>query len=405
MRSIPCLRNSLRNGVIHGLRNSLRNGVIHGLLMCLLACVFHGVMTTNAAHAQESKRAEEQSDPESSQLENLARTDAARKHFMKGAEHFQDRRFRDALREFNLAIRIIPSADLWYNIARAHEELREDEAAIVAYQTYLRDRVDPPDAPQVQQRIALLRAQIAARAEHEAQGPKNGELVVLGLQPRKKLSIRGATLKAPMWMEGTTKHAPGQDEGPNQATSEGPNQATSEGTGSTSALTKDADPAPGKGHEDELDQKTQHSLRAQMDQPSTQTLDLPPGRYRIASTPKGYIPYHAEMQVERGVRTEAHVQYEEKTMYRSVRGRALWAWVVAGLAVGAIGASIGLGIKAARAAPEDEGRWSTLSDAMLGTGIGLGVSSAVIYFIERRAVGSEKVRPGTTTPSSSAAAP
>jgi tetratricopeptide (TPR) repeat protein len=91
----------------------------------------------------------------------------ARRHFEAGAEHYAARRFREAIREFGQAAALMPSAELWFDIARAHEALGEHEQAIEHYELYLRDRVDAPDAEEVHARIHDLRRarQRAARAD------------------------------------------------------------------------------------------------------------------------------------------------------------------------------------------------------------------------------------------------
>ena len=61
----------------------------------------------------------------------------AREEFEQGFAHFEARRFREAIHSFQVAAQLVPSADLWFNIARAHEELGEWEQAIEHYRRYL----------------------------------------------------------------------------------------------------------------------------------------------------------------------------------------------------------------------------------------------------------------------------
>ncbi len=108
--------------------------------------------------------------------ENLEATREARQHFMEGVEHFSAHRYREAIRAFSLAAEQVPSADLWFNIARAHEELSEYEPAVDFYQRYLRDRVDPPDRDEVEQHIASLRERAEAEREARRTRPTTGTL-------------------------------------------------------------------------------------------------------------------------------------------------------------------------------------------------------------------------------------
>jgi tetratricopeptide (TPR) repeat protein len=85
----------------------------------------------------------------------------ARMHFLLGMQFFEVRAYRDAIREFELATQIAPSADIWFNIGRAREELGEDQQATEAFERYLRDRVDAPDAEAVRARLRMLQQRIA----------------------------------------------------------------------------------------------------------------------------------------------------------------------------------------------------------------------------------------------------
>jgi tetratricopeptide (TPR) repeat protein len=87
----------------------------------------------------------------------------AREHFRAASEHYRAGRFREALRGFELAERLLPSPELAFNIARAHEELGEIEAAVEHYERYVAARGDASDVGSVQARIAALRGSLEQR--------------------------------------------------------------------------------------------------------------------------------------------------------------------------------------------------------------------------------------------------
>lgn len=118
-----------------------------------------GVRAQRAENAPDDPAA----DAEPASPENLRATRQAREHFLRGMEHFRAHRYREAIRRFRLAAALVPSADLWFNIARSHEQLGEYTQAVHFYRLYLRDRVDPPDAEKVRRRIESL----LERAERE----------------------------------------------------------------------------------------------------------------------------------------------------------------------------------------------------------------------------------------------
>ena len=127
------------------------------------------------AHAQEIDAEQAAGESENSP-EDRSAVDRAREHYRSGMSRFDAHDYRTAIAEFHLAARLVPSADLWFNIARAHEEVGEQLLAVEHYQLYLRDRVDPPDREAVEARIASLQQradEARAAAEH---APTTGTL-------------------------------------------------------------------------------------------------------------------------------------------------------------------------------------------------------------------------------------
>jgi len=89
----------------------------------------------------------------------------AREHFEAASRHYEAREFREAIREFELSGSLVPSADLAYNVARCYEHLDEFGPAKDYYERYLREKIDPPDRADVEQKIAWLGEQIEARRQ------------------------------------------------------------------------------------------------------------------------------------------------------------------------------------------------------------------------------------------------
>lgn len=80
----------------------------------------------------------------------------AQRHITEGFQRFRQRDYSGAIREFELANGAVPTPELWFNIARAREMLTDYRGAVDDLRRYLRDKVDPPDRPQVERHIAEL---------------------------------------------------------------------------------------------------------------------------------------------------------------------------------------------------------------------------------------------------------
>lgn len=81
-----------------------------------------------------------------------------RRHFQLAGEHYRAGRFREALHELRVADSQVPSPELWFNMARALEQLGENDEAIAEYQRYMEARPDAADASEVSAKIAALEA-------------------------------------------------------------------------------------------------------------------------------------------------------------------------------------------------------------------------------------------------------
>ncbi len=132
------------------------------------------------------------SDSSSAQApEQALQTKRAASYFRDGLNKFQERRFEDAIVSFERAAEIVPSADIWYNIARCHEESDHYAQAIEYYQRYLRDRVDPPDKRQLTQHIKHLNELVESERKFVREKETQGNLVVHHLHPKQRMRING----------------------------------------------------------------------------------------------------------------------------------------------------------------------------------------------------------------------
>lgn len=154
----------------------------------LIAAAVVVLLTTARVSAQEPATAGEAQD-EPSTLER------AHAHFLLGLDLFRARDFRKALAEFERAAKLSPTADLWFNIGRAHEELGQYGEAARAFDRYLRDRVDAPDAPAVKARIAKLNALLRAARTRQAEERELGSLRIRGRAARSLVFLDGQPLQ------------------------------------------------------------------------------------------------------------------------------------------------------------------------------------------------------------------
>jgi len=258
----------------------------------------------------------------SSTPENAEATRAARDLFMQGMEHYEQHRFREAVRAFQMAAERVPSADLWFNIARAHEQLNEYGPAIEHYRRYLRDRVDPPDRERIETLILALEERAEAARQARREEPTTGTLRVNSNQD-------GAAVVV-----------------------------------------------------------DQHELG---NSPVDVPLTLQPGRHHLSVHREGYVPFEAEVDVRAGVATAAFADLQPATAYRSTQGGRLFTWIQAegsraDAADNAIADPAG-----SRALYQDALDSASASDWLLGGAIALAVGAAVLYFIEGRAVSTERV--------------
>lgn len=97
--------------------------------------------------------------------------DEARLHSDLGKLAFKQQRYADALAEFRRAYELAPIPEVLFNVARCHEELHDDAAAVRGYEQYLAARPDAPDRVELEEHLRTLRARVASAPPPTAKPP------------------------------------------------------------------------------------------------------------------------------------------------------------------------------------------------------------------------------------------
>lgn len=109
---------------------------------------------------------------ETTEAVSSSHDEEARALFEAGRIAFRDGRFEEARGHFQRSYELSGRAELLYNIASADDRLRHDEAALRGFEQYLAEVADAPNRAEVEARIAVLRAAIAANTPA---APSDGE--------------------------------------------------------------------------------------------------------------------------------------------------------------------------------------------------------------------------------------
>ncbi len=312
------------------------------------------VGVASLARAQDAPPAAPPSGPSESETvgeQSVETARRAREAFDGAMRDFGEGRYVDAIHGFQVAASLIPSADLWFNIASAYQRLAQErgspsdyEQAIAHFQRYLRDRVDPPDRVSVEATIGELTEQLesvrVARARRDAEG----------------------TLRLESGFDGARVSVDGEEVG-------------------TTPLERD--------------------------------LPLAPGAHHVEATRDGFLPFRAEVGIETGLTVRTRIELTPSLTHRSVRGQPVVAWILWGAAVASLGATVGLGVEASSRAPQgvapgldpyaDARTWSAISDAMLGVTLTLVVGGIASYSLESAAIGTESERFAPSEPRAASA--
>ncbi len=262
--------------------------------------------------------------------------ESAKEHFEAGLQQYRARHYREAIRELELSVARLPSAEVWFDIARAHEQLGEYELAAQSYRRYLRDRVDAPDARRIAQRIEELKRRAAASrsATRQGAGP-SAALAIDADLPGTLLLLDGRPL-------------------------------------GTAPIDRIIDVAPGR-----------HRLDARRD-------GYLPFRAEVEVPPRGLSAAYVDMQPATRFRSAAH-----RRPWTWIAGSA---GAAALLAAGAFG--IAALSERADGDARSARHWAVASDVALGGALGLAVAATILYFGEARHTERVGVRPraGATPP-------
>ncbi|HEY2745691.1 MAG TPA: hypothetical protein VGL86_13745, partial [Polyangia bacterium] len=87
-------------------------------------------------------------------------TEVAQRLFGEGVAAYGAHDYAHALEKFEAARRIKPLPAFDFNIARCHDRLGQAAPAIAAYERYLAQAPDAPDAAEVRERVGILRARV-----------------------------------------------------------------------------------------------------------------------------------------------------------------------------------------------------------------------------------------------------
>jgi tetratricopeptide (TPR) repeat protein len=108
-------------------------------------------------------------------------TEAARRLFERGLQHYNAREYDQAIVEFEKARAIKPTPALDFNIGRAYDRMAKYDEAVAAYRRYVEAKPEQPDAADVRSRMELLEKRVHPQAvvvEKQAAPPKKRAWVI-----------------------------------------------------------------------------------------------------------------------------------------------------------------------------------------------------------------------------------
>lgn len=129
--------------------------LLSSLSIAAMLAVSVTALPTPPAHAQRAER------------QRRDQRKAARVHFERGRAHHERHEYEAAIREYQLAYELQPSAGLLFNIAQAYLLSGDREKALENYRAYLREEPEGDVADLARQRIEAIEGELAAEALEE----------------------------------------------------------------------------------------------------------------------------------------------------------------------------------------------------------------------------------------------
>lgn len=116
----------------------------------------------------------------------------AREHYRRGTNAFNLGHYLDAVKEYELAYQLKEDPALLFNIAQAYRLAGENESAMRVYKSFLHQVPDSPQRPEVEKRIAELRALIEQQRKTK-EAPPEGTI-----PPKPNASVEAPPPNAPV---------------------------------------------------------------------------------------------------------------------------------------------------------------------------------------------------------------
>jgi tetratricopeptide (TPR) repeat protein len=110
--------------------------------------------------------------PGAALAQDAAKEELAKRHYNLGEQLYRTSDYAGALVEFKKSHQLSGRPELLFNIARCHEVLAQLEEAVAAYERYLKERPDAPNADLVTSRLATLRKRLEVKRREDSEAEK-----------------------------------------------------------------------------------------------------------------------------------------------------------------------------------------------------------------------------------------
>ena len=135
--------------------------------------------------------------PVGAQTPPTTRVDSeARSLFEAGRSAFADARYEDALDAFRRSYALSQRPELLFNIGQCEDRLRHDAEAVAAFEAFIEALPDAAQRPEIEARLAILRASIA-RAEAAAAQAETVTVPVSEPEPEAEIVVAPVVASEP----------------------------------------------------------------------------------------------------------------------------------------------------------------------------------------------------------------